>query len=188
MRASLPILRFLNAAAFAAWLAAESRSSIGAWLMLAKTRSGLVSLTRAEAVDTALCHGWIDGQQDRYDEANWLVRFTPRKRGSRWSQINRTRAIELIEAGSMRSAGLAEVEAAQADGRWDAAYAPASTIQIPPDLKTALDASPEAEATFAALSKAARYAILFRICNVKKPETRIRIIRDYIVAWGVRDH
>ena len=137
-------------------------------------------MSKADAIDAALCHGWIDGQLDRYDDACWLVRFTPRKRSSKWSQNNRTRALELIEAGRMRPTGLAEVEAAKADGRWDVAYAPASTAQPPPDLQAALDASPQAAAFFATLRGANRYAILYRIGAAKKAETRARRIAQFV--------
>lgn len=153
------------------------------WLKLAKKGSGLASVSRTEAVDAALCHGWIDGQQDRYDEASWLVRFTPRKRASRWSEINRTRAVELIKLGRMQPAGLTEIEAAQSDGRWDAAYAPASTAKAPPDLQAALDASAPAAAFFATLKGMARYAILYRISNVKKAETRARLIGEFVTMF-----
>jgi uncharacterized protein YdeI (YjbR/CyaY-like superfamily) len=172
MRAGLPILGFADAASFEALLAVEPRTSKGLWLKLAKKSSGMVSISRYEAIDAALCQGWIDGQQDGYDEACWLVRFTPRRRASRWSQINRTRALELIEARRMQPSGLAEIEAARSDGRWDAAYASARTAQIPPDLQVALDASPQAALFFGALKGANRYAILYRIVAVKKTETR----------------
>jgi uncharacterized protein YdeI (YjbR/CyaY-like superfamily) len=180
LRAGLPIMAFADAAAFDAWLAAEPRSSKGLWLRLAKKGSGIASLSKAEAIDAALCHGWIDGQLDTYDETSWLVRVTPRKRASKWSQVNRTRATELIESGQMHAAGLAEVEAARADGRWDAAYAPASKAEVPPDLQAALDASPAAAAFFATLKGANRYAILYRIGTAKKPETRARRIAEFV--------
>jgi uncharacterized protein YdeI (YjbR/CyaY-like superfamily) len=180
MRSGLPIIGFEKAAAFDAWLAAEPRTSKGLWLKLAKKGAKVASLSKAEAIDAALCHGWIDGQLDKYDEANWLVRFTPRKRASKWSEVNRTRAIELIAQGRMHPAGLAEVEAAKADGRWNAAYAPASTAQVPPDLQAALDASPQAAAFFATLKGANRYAILYRVGTAKKPETRAKRIADFV--------
>ncbi len=183
-RAGLPILSFEDAASFDAWLAEEPRTSKGAWLKLAKKGSGLTSITRAEAVDAALCHGWIDGQQDRYDEASWLVRITPRKRNSRWSQINRTRVSVLVGMGLVRPAGLAEIEAAQGDGRWDGAYAPASTIQIPLDLAQALETRPEVAANFFALRSTDRYAVLYRLAHVKKDKTRTRLIGDLVVAVG----
>lgn len=180
MRAGLPIIGFAEAGGFDAWLAAAPRDSKGLWLKLAKKGAGVASLSRAEAIDAALCHGWIDGQLDKYDEAHWLIRFTPRKRASKWSEVNRGRALELIAQDRMRPAGLAEIEAAKADGRWDAAYAPASTAQVPPDLQSALDASPEAASFFATLKGANRYAILYRIGTAKKAETRARRIADFV--------
>jgi uncharacterized protein YdeI (YjbR/CyaY-like superfamily) len=174
----LPIMAFPDAPSFAAWLAAEPRTSKGVWLKLAK--KGFVGLTKPDAVDLALCHGWIDGQQDRYDDTHWLTRFTPRKRASRWSEVNRTRALELIAAGQMQAAGQAEIEAAKADGRWAAAYAPASTAQVPPDLQAALDASPDAATFFATLKGTNRYAVLYRVAAVKRPETRARKIAYFI--------
>src|SRR3954469_10335287 len=180
MRAGLPIIGFAEADAFDAWLAREPRDSKGLWLKLAKKGAGVANLSKAEAIDAALCHGWIDGQLDRYDAAHWLIRFTPRKRASKWSEVNRSRALELIAQGRMRPAGLAEIEAAKADGRWDAAYAPASTAQVPPDLQAALDASPEAASFFATLKGANRYAILYRIGTAKKEETRARRIADFV--------
>ena len=180
MRAGLPILAFTDAAAFHAWLEHQPADSPGLWLKLAKQESGILSLSRPDAIDAALCHGWIDGQLDSYDEACWLIRFTPRKRASKWSEKNRTRAIELIADKRMQPAGLAQVEAAKADGRWDAAYAPASTAVVPPDLQIALDANPKAAAFFATLTGANRYAILYRIGAVKKAETRARKIADFV--------
>lgn len=180
LRSGLPIIGFEEAAGFDAWLAAEPRTSKGLWLKLAKKGAPVTSLSKAEAIDAALCHGWIDGQLDKYDEASWLVRFTPRKRASKWSEVNRTRAVELIAQGRMHPAGLAEVEAAKADGRWDAAYAPASTAQVPADLQAALDASPQAAAFFATLKGANRYAILYRVGSAKKPETRAKRITGFI--------
>jgi uncharacterized protein YdeI (YjbR/CyaY-like superfamily) len=179
-RAGLPILAFADAGALEHWLESQPADSKGLWLKLAKAGSGRRSVTKAEAIDAALCHGWIDGQLDRYDDAHWLVRFTPRKPRSKWSQRNRSRATELIESGRMRPAGLAQVEAARADGRWEAAYAPASTAEVPADLQAALDRSPEAAAFFATLSGANRYAILYRIGAVKKQETRARKIAGFV--------
>lgn len=180
MRSGLSIIGFEDAVAFDAWLAAEPRTSKGLWLKLAKKGTKVASLSKADAIDAALCHGWIDGQLDKYDEARWLVRFTPRKPASKWSEINRARALELIAQGRMRPAGLAEVEAAKADGRWDAAYAPASTAQVPPDLQAAFDASPEAAAFFATLTGANRYAVLYRVSTAKKAETRAKRIAEFV--------
>jgi uncharacterized protein YdeI (YjbR/CyaY-like superfamily) len=180
IRSGLPIIGFEKAAAFDAWLAAEPRTSKGLWLRLAKKGAKVASLSKAEAIDAALCHGWIDGQLDKYDEEYWLVRFTPRKRASKWSEIDRTRAVELTTQGRMRPSGLAEMEAAKADGRWDAAYAPASTAQVPPDLQAALDASPQAAAFFATLKGADRYAVLYRVGTTKKLETRAKRINEFV--------
>lgn len=179
-RAGLAVMSFADAGAFEAWLAAEPRTSKGLWLRLAKRGSDLITLSKAEAIDAALCHGWIDGQLDRYDDVSWLVRFTPRKRASKWSEKNRARAEELIEAGRMQPSGWAEIEAAKADGRWEAAYAPASTAQPPADLQAALEASPRASAFFATLTGANRYAILYRIGTAKKSETRARRIAECV--------
>lgn len=180
VRNGLPILGFADAASFEAWIAEQPRSSGGLWLKLAKKGSGIASLSKAEAIDVALCNGWIDGQLGKYDESCWLVRFTPRKPRSKWSQVNATRAAELIEVGRMRPAGLAQVEAAKADGRWDEAYAPQSGAQVPPDLEAALDANPKAASFFATLKGANRYAILYRIDDAKRPETRARRIQTFV--------
>jgi uncharacterized protein YdeI (YjbR/CyaY-like superfamily) len=180
MRSGLPIRAFETAALFETWLSAEPRTSKGLWLKLARKGSGLASLCRAEAIDAALCHGWIDGQLDRYDDACWLIRFTPRKRASKWSKINRARALELIAEGRMKPAGLAEIDAAKADGRWAAAYASASAAEAPADLQTALDASPRAAAFFATLTGANRYSILYRVTTAKKPETRAKRIATFV--------
>ena len=179
-KAGLPILAFVDIAAFEAWLAAAPVDSPGLWVKFAKPSAGTASISKSEAVDAALCHGWIDGQLDKFDDMHWLVRFTPRKPRSKWSENNRTRALQLIEGGQMRETGLAQVNAARADGRWDAAYAPASTAEVPPDLQEALDHFPRAAAFFATLTGPNRYAILYRIGAVKKPETRARKIANYI--------
>ena len=180
MRAGIPILAFADAAAFETWLEQAPAGSPGLWLKLAKEGSGRASLTKAEAIDAALCHGWIDGQLNPYDDAWWLTRFTPRKPRSKWSRKNRERAEQLIAEGRMGPNGLAQVEAARADGRWDAAYASASRIEVPADLQAALDADPQAAAFFATLTGANRYAVLYRIGAVKKAETRARKIADYV--------
>jgi uncharacterized protein YdeI (YjbR/CyaY-like superfamily) len=180
IRKGLPILSFGSQAAFEAWLSAEGRSSGGLWLKLFKTASGIAGISKPEAIDAALCHGWIDGQLDRYDDRSWLVRFTPRKARSKWSQVNARRAEELAAAGRMRPAGLAEMEAAKADGRWAAAYAPQSRAEVPEDLRAALDASPKAAAFFATLKGANRYAVLYRIGAVRKAESRARKIAEFV--------
>jgi uncharacterized protein YdeI (YjbR/CyaY-like superfamily) len=170
-----------DVASWRAWLAQHHDSPAGVWLVLAKKGTlEPTTLNHDQALEEALCHGWIDGQLDKYDDTHWLVRFTPRKPRSKWSEVNRTRALQLIEAGQMSKAGLAQVNAARADGRWNAAYAPASTAEVPPDLQEALDQSPRAAAFFATLTGANRYAILYRIGAVKKPDTRARKIATYI--------
>jgi uncharacterized protein YdeI (YjbR/CyaY-like superfamily) len=179
-RAGLPIIAFNDLAALERWLEAQPANSPGLWIKLAKAGCGIRSVTKPEAIDAALCHGWIDGQLDKYDDSFWLVRFTPRKARSKWSQVNRARAEELIEAGRMRPEGLAQIEAARADGRWDGAYAPASKAQVPPDFQAALDESPKAAAFFATLTGANRYAILYRLETAKKPETRARKIATFV--------
>jgi uncharacterized protein YdeI (YjbR/CyaY-like superfamily) len=176
----LPVVTFQDSGAFEHWIESQSTQSKGAWLRLAKKGSSLRTLSKAEAIDAALCHGWIDGQLDRYDDESWLVRFTPRKAGSKWSAVNRARALELIEAGRMKKGGLAQIEAAKADGRWDAAYQPASRAEVPPELQAALDQSPRAAAFFATLKGANRYAILYRIQTAKKPETRAKRIAQFV--------
>ena len=180
MHKELPILAFADAAALDAWLADAPRESGGFWLKLAKKGADFASVSKAEAIDAALCHGWIDGQLDRYDEQAWLIRFTPRRPRSKWSEVNRERALALIADGRMRAAGLAEIEAAKADGRWDAAYAPQSRAEVHPDLAAALAANPKAAAFFATLKGANRYAILYRVADAKKPETRAKRIAAFV--------
>jgi len=180
IRAGLPILAFGDAAAFEVWLKDTPPNAPGLWLKLAKKGAPEPTLSKSEAIDAALCYGWIDGQLDKYDDHYWLIRFTPRKARSKWSEVNRTRAIQLITEGRMQPAGMAQIEAAKADGRWDGAYAPASTAEVPPDLAIALAASPAAEAFFATLKSANRYAILYRIGSVKKANTRARKIADFV--------
>lgn len=186
----LSTLAFPDAAAWEAWLAAQPPDAAGLWLKLAKRGNTASSLTKAQAIDGALIHGWIDGQLAAFD-ADWsLTRFTPRRARSRWSEKNRARAGELIAAGRMTPRGLAEVERARADGRWDAAYAPASTIAVPADLAAALDAAPAARAFFDTLTGANRYAILYRVGEAKRPATRAARIDRYVAmcAAGEKVH
>ena len=179
-RAGLPIVAFDDAAAWEAWLAAQPRDHAGLWLKLAKAGNTASILTKPQAVDGALIHGWIDGQLNPYDGAWWLIRFTPRKPRSKWSEKNRTRVGELIAAARMAPGGLAEVDAAEADGRWDAAYAPQSTAAVPDDLAAALDVDTAARRFFDALDGANRYAILYRIHDAKRPATRAARIARYV--------
>jgi len=176
----LPVVTFEDIGAFEHWLEGQSAASKGAWLRLGKKGSSLRTLSKAEAIDAALCHGWIDGQLDRYDQESWLVRFTPRKPRSKWSAVNRARALELIDAKRMTELGLAQIEAAKADGRWESAYQPASRSEVPPELQAALDQSPKAAAFFATLKGANRYAILYRIQTANKPEARAKRIAQFV--------
>lgn len=177
---SLPTLGFPDSAAFESWLSSQSADAPGLWLKLVKKGNDIASVTRSEAIDAALCHGWIDGQIGKLDDVFRLTRFTPRRARSTWSEVNRTRAIALMENGRVRPAGLAQIEAAQADGRWDAAYAPASTATVPDDLRSALEANSAAAAFFDTLKGPNRYAILYRIGSVKKAETRARKIAAFV--------
>jgi uncharacterized protein YdeI (YjbR/CyaY-like superfamily) len=179
-RSGLPILTFRDGESFERWLEQQPPDAAGAWLKLLKKSAGSPGLTKAEAIDSALCHGWIDGQLDKYDDSHWLIRFTPRKTRSKWSQINKRRATELLAEGRMRPAGIAQIHAAKSDGRWDAAYAPASSATVPADLQDALDANPRAARFFATLKGANRYAILYRIGAVKGPDTRARKIAEFV--------
>jgi uncharacterized protein YdeI (YjbR/CyaY-like superfamily) len=186
----LPVLELADRGAWAAWLEARSDSSRGVWVRIAKAGSGERSVSYAEALDVALCHGWIDGQKRPLDDRFWLQRFTPRTARSRWSKRNRARAEQLIASGEMAPAGVREVERARADGRWEAAYDSHSTATVPPDLQEALDANPAAAAFFAGLDSANRYAILYRVQEARRPETRARRIATFVamLADGRRIH
>ena len=173
-----PILRVPHAEAWRAWLAENHASSPGVQLALAK--GAAQGIRYAEALDEALCFGWIDGRKQGLSEIEWLQVFTPRTTKSIWSQRNREHVDRLEHEGRMTDAGRAEVERARSDGRWDAAYAGSRTIEVPDDLAAALAASPQASARFATLTSQNRFAILFRIGNVKRAETRARKIADYV--------
>jgi uncharacterized protein YdeI (YjbR/CyaY-like superfamily) len=177
----LPILELPNLAAWERWLSQHHASSPGAWLKLAKKSAPVRTVTQAEAVEEAICFGWIDGQVGRHDEHHYLQRFTPRRPRSKWSAINRERARRLIAEGRMKPAGLREYEAAEADGRLDDAYEPQSTASVPPDLQSALDDHPPARDFFLTLTGADRYAFLYRLHHVKDPTRRAHRIADYIV-------
>jgi uncharacterized protein YdeI (YjbR/CyaY-like superfamily) len=180
IRAGLPVLGFADVLAWEEWLASRVDDDAGLWLKLAKAGNAESSLSKAQAIDGALCHGWIDGQIDKYNDAWFLTRFTPRTRSSKWSEKNRNRAEQLIADGRVSAAGLAAIDAAKADGRWDAAYAPASTATEPADLRAALDADPAARAFFDSLTGANRYAILYRVQTAKKAETRATRIVKFV--------
>ena len=176
----LPVVSFESTDAWDAWLAAHHADSPGLWLKIAKKGAAGRSVSYSDALDVALCHGWIDGQKGRLDDHYWLQRFTPRKRGSKWSKINTERAAALIASGRMRPAGLGEVERARADGRWEQAYESQSRVTVPEDLARALAANPRAREFFATLDSANRYAVLYRIGTAKRPETRAKRIDAFV--------
>lgn len=176
----LPVKAFASLEAWESWLKAQPGTSRGVWLKLAKKSAKAASVSRQEAIDGALCHGWIDGQLDKFDEDWWLIRFTPRKSASKWSVKNRARALALIKEGRMTAAGLRHVEQAKSDGRWDAAYAPQSTITVPEDLDAALAQDKKAKSFFATLDSVNRYSILHRVHTAKKAETRVRRIETFV--------
>ncbi len=180
MADDLPTLLFASPAELEAWLDDNHAVVEGIWLKIAKKGSGVESVTYAEALELALCFGWIDSQKRGFDERHFLQRFTPRRPRGKWSRINREKAEGLIAAGAMRPAGLAEVEAAKADGRWEAAYAGQRTAEVPADLRRELDRNETARAFFAALDSANRYAIIYRLGEAKKPETRARRLRKFV--------
>ncbi|HEY1853405.1 MAG TPA: YdeI/OmpD-associated family protein [Solirubrobacterales bacterium] len=177
---ALPVLLFAGPPELEAWLEENGERSEGAWLKIAKKGAAEPSVTYAEALELALCFGWIDSQKRGFDEQHFLQRFTPRRPRGRWSKINREKCEALLEAGAVRPAGLAEIEAAKADGRWEAAYASARAAAVPDDLQRELDASPKAAAFFAELDGANRYAILYRLEEAKRPETRERRLATFV--------
>jgi uncharacterized protein YdeI (YjbR/CyaY-like superfamily) len=176
----LPVEEFASAKAWERWLARHHATAPGLWLVIAKKGTGVVTVEIVDAIEIALCYGWIDGLRHGHDATYFRQRFTPRKPRSKWSQINRDRAEALIAAGRMRPAGQAQVDAAKADGRWDAAYAGARTIEVPDDLTRALRRNARARRAFEALDSTNRYAILFRIHDAKRPETRSRRIEQFV--------
>lgn len=189
-KGGLPIHAFPSREPWAVWLEEHHADSRGVWLALPRKGAGDAGVSYADALEVALCHGWINGQKGKLDERSWLQRFTPRRSGSVWSRVNRDKALELMARDAMRPAGLREVERAQADGRWDAAYEPASTVTVPDDLREALAANPAAEAFFATLDRANRFAILYRVHSARKPETRLRRIETLVamLAEGKKIH
>ncbi len=176
----LPTIAFATPSAWADWLASNHASARGLWLKLYKKGSGIASATYLEALEVALAWGWIDGQKQSHDETAWLQKFTPRGPRSLWSKVNREKALALIASGAMKPSGLEQVERAQRDGRWEAAYDSPSRAAVPEDFAAALAAHPKAAAFFATLNAANRYALLFRIQTVKKAETRARRIAQFV--------
>jgi uncharacterized protein YdeI (YjbR/CyaY-like superfamily) len=174
------VISFAAQEAWEAWLEEHHATSDGLWLKIAKKGSGIYTVSYAEALDTALCYGWIDGQKGSFDDEFWLQRFTPRTARSKWSKVNRGKPIKLIEESRMKPAGLREVERARADGRWDAAYDAQSTATVPDDLRRELEKNDAAREFFSTLNSANRYAILYQIQDAKRPETRARRIEKYV--------
>lgn len=176
----LPVLSFERQEAWMTWLEKNHAKSPGVWLRLAKKATGVESVNYAEALEAALCYGWIDGQKKSDGDSAWLQKFTPRSKKSIWSKINREKALALIESGQMRPAGLQEIERAKADGRWAAAYDGQKAATVPDDLLTALNRNVRAKAFFATLNSKNRYAILFRVQTAKKAETRASRIQQFV--------
>ena len=176
----LPTISFESPDTWEAWLADHHAASSGVWLKIAKKHSGIPTVSYAEALDIALCYGWIDGQKDAFDADYFLQRFTPRTARSRWSKINCAKATTLMEQGRMQAAGLREVERARADGRWDAAYEGQSTATVPDDLQRALELNDSARAFFSTLDSRNRYAILYRLQDTRNPDTRARRLTKFV--------
>ena len=176
----LPIISFASQAEWTDWLAQHHDQSTGLWMKLAKKDSGIPSVTYDQAVESALCYGWIDGLKKSFDHQFWLQKFTPRGPKSIWSKINVEKAEKLIASGQMQPAGLKTVEAAKLDGRWEQAYESQKNMGIPEDFQRALDANPTAREFFATLKSASRYSFLFRIQTAKKAETRAKRIEQFI--------
>jgi len=179
-KAELPIELFPDQKHWADWLEKHHSESPGAWLRLAKKGSGLQSVSYAEALEVALCYGWIDGQKKSYDESSWLQKFTPRGDRSLWSKVNREKAEELIRTDRMKPAGLAAVERARENGRWEAAYDSPGKATVPEDFQAELDRRPKAKEFFATLNGANRYAILWRLQTAKKSETRAKRMQQFL--------
>jgi uncharacterized protein YdeI (YjbR/CyaY-like superfamily) len=179
-RDDLPVVSFGSREQWEAWLSEHQDDSSGVWLKIGKKGAPARTVTYAGALEVALCYGWIDGQKDRFDGDHWLQRFGPRRPGSRWSKVNRDKALALIERGEMRPAGLAQVDQARRDGRWDAAYDGQRTARVPADLEQALAANEVARTFFAALDSRNRYAILYRLAAARLPATRERRLREFV--------
>jgi uncharacterized protein YdeI (YjbR/CyaY-like superfamily) len=186
VRPEAPVLAFASRDAWEAWLAEHHTASSGLWLKFAKKGSGIDSVSYPEALDAALCYGWIDGQKDKFDDRYWLQRFTRRQPRSKWSKINCDKATRLDAQGEMKPAGRREVERAKADGRWAAAYDGQRAAMVPDDLRHELEKHPAAREFFAALDSANRYAILYRLQEAKRPETRARRLAKFVAMLSER--
>jgi uncharacterized protein YdeI (YjbR/CyaY-like superfamily) len=180
IKKDLPVKRFRTQAAWEKWLSANHENSSGIWLELAKKSSGVASVNYAEALEVALCYGWIDGQTASVDATWYRQRFTPRRARSKWSQINRTAVEKLYAAGRLSPAGIREMEAAKKDGRWEAAYPSSKNMTVPPDLEDELDKHPKARRNFEQLDRQSRFAILYRLLDARKPESRQRRLNEFL--------
>ncbi|PWR08681.1 OmdA domain containing protein [Micromonospora acroterricola] len=176
----MDVLDFPDAAAWESWLAGQHEVSGEAWLRIARRHSGLASITIVDALDVALCYGWIDGQRRSHDDVSFLQRYSRRRPRSSWSQVNVAKVEALAAAGRMRPAGLAEVAAAKADGRWDAAYESQRAAAVPPDLTAALAGDPRATVAFERLGRSARYAVILPLLKARTPETRARMVAQAV--------
>ncbi|HEY6775880.1 MAG TPA: YdeI/OmpD-associated family protein [Thermoleophilaceae bacterium] len=183
----LPKLPFASESEWEEWLEQNHAASGGVWIKMAKKDTGIESVRYPEVLESALCFGWIDGRREALDERFFLQRFTPRRERSRWSRINREKVERMISEGRMRPAGLAEVERAKADGRWEAAYESQRNSTVPDDLQRELDARPSARAAFTELSRQDRFAILYRLQDAKRPETRARRVAEFVAMLDAGD-
>jgi len=181
---TLPVRLFETRRDWEAWLEKNHAKADEIWVKFARKDSGVRCVARGDALGVALCYGWIDGQTAKVDETFWLQRFTPRRPRSKWSRINCRRVEELASQGLMKPAGLKEVEAAKRDGRWERAYESQLTITVPDDLQKALNRNPRAKKFFATLDSQNRYAILYRLQDARRPETRARRIEKFVAMLG----
>lgn len=179
-KSDLPIVSFASDKEWEQWLEENGSASNGVWIKMAKKESGIASINHPQALDVALCFGWIDGQRLKFDDQHFLQKFTPRRTKSTWSKVNQDKVAALIAAGKMREAGFKEIERAKADGRWEAAYESQSKMAIPDDLQVALNQNPKARAFFDTLNSVNRYSILYRITTAKKAETRQKRLEKFI--------
>lgn len=182
----MDVLDFPDAARWESWLAAQHGVQTEAWLRIAKRHSGITTITIAEALDVALCYGWIDGQRRAHDDVSFLQRYSRRRPRSSWSKVNVAKVEALMAAGRMRPAGLAEVAAAKADGRWEAAYESQRTAAVPPDLAAALAGDARASAAFERLGRSDRYAVILPLLRARTSETRARVLARAIARLAAQ--
>ena len=182
-----PILSFTSREVWEQWLGEQHATSSGLWLKIAKKESGIATVCYADTLEVAICYGWIDGQKGAFDGEYWLQRFTPRASRSKWSKVNREKAVALIEAGRMGPAGYREVERAKEDGRWDAAYDAQSSATVSDDLRRELEKNDRARDFFASLDSRNRYTILYRVQDAKKPEARARRTEKYVAMLSEQE-